>query len=135
MILIVETQNLASPFVTPFECGSETQNVASLHNNGVTAISLLLGLVLEEIDHALEKEEFTFLEFFLFLELLIDRCQLLHGDFQVHLVEAFGILAQFVEFGKIEIAVAWLLHLFDIEKQFLHPVFGIAMAGGGRTGG
>ena len=109
--------------------GSETQNVASLHNNGVTAISLLLGPVLEEIDHALEKEEFTFLEFFLFLELLIDRCQLLHGDFQVGLIQSLSVLAQFVEFGQVEVSVVSrrLLYLFDVEKQLLHPALGVVL--------
>ena len=62
---------------------------------------LLLGFALEQIDHALEEEEFVLLEFVraLEFELLIDRCQLLHTDFQVSLVKAVGVLAEFVEFG------------------------------------
>ena len=75
MILIVETQNVESPFchaVCVNFIGSETQHFASLHNNGVTAISLVLGFVLKQINYALEKEEFTVLEFFLLFELFID---------------------------------------------------------------
>ena len=75
-----------------------------------------LGLVLEQIDHTLEEKEFVFLEFFLLFELFIDRCELSHTDFQVHLVQAFGILAQFVELGQVEVAVTVLLNLVDVEK-------------------
>ena len=84
--------------------------------------------VLEEIDHAVEEEEFVFLEFFLFLELFIDRGELLHGDFQIHLVKAFGVLAQFVEFGEVDVAVPVVLYLLDIEQHLLHPILGVAMA-------
>ena len=75
-----------------------------------------LGLVLEQIDHALEEKEFVFLEFFLFLELLIDRCELLHTDFQIGLVQAVGVLAQFVELGQVKVVVTVLLNLVDVEK-------------------
>ena len=55
-----------------------------------------LGFALEEIDHALEEEEFVLFEFVLAFESLVDRCELLHGDFQVGLIQAVGILAQVI---------------------------------------
>ena len=83
---------------------------------------------LEEIDHTFEEKEFVFLEFFLFLELMIDRCELLHANLKVGLVEAFGVLAQVIELGQVEVSVSWLLYLLDIEQQFLHPVLAVGFA-------
>ena len=91
---------------------------------------LPLYFALEEIDHAFEEDEFVFLEFFLFLKLLIDRGELLHRDFQIHLVKVFGVLAQFVEFGEADVAVPIVLYLLDIEQHLFHPILGIVIAGG-----
>ena len=88
---------------------------------------LLLDFAVEEIDHAFEEKEFVFFKIFLLFELLIDRGQLPHGDFQVGLVEAVGVLAQVVELGQVDVSVSRLLYLPDIEEQLFHPL-GIVIA-------
>ena len=88
----------------------------------------IVDFALKEIDHAFEEDEFVFLKFFLFLKLLVDRGELLHADFQIHLVKAFGVLAQFVEFGEVNVTVSVVLYLLDIEQHLFHPTLGIALA-------